>query len=328
MFKKLKDEASSDYILDLVEYIETSLLRVDSTKRARIKDIVEEFSRLDEYCQHAPKYCTSRTKEARRTDSGLSEIVELPEFPNDTVVDASSRGSQSPTNRQTHARDFRLSDRYTHDQERHIERPVDLEQTPSKTRTRVQPTFGYHGTANDSKGGVPTAQRTITSQLESSVHSPTNKSSSMTSFGRVGGQPSLSIHKDPLATNDQFSAESPDQTQPKRSRSHLGRASSVHVNSPLVDPTPRDGADVIAQVQPPVSLARAPPTSSSNPNDPSTRARSLVPMDLGQKGSSKNRPSAPSKGLRVRSRGLLSKVADCVFGTKQTQGAQEDIVRM
>ncbi|KAH4265335.1 hypothetical protein HBH64_008020 [Parastagonospora nodorum] len=79
MFKRLKREAGSDYILDLVECIESDLLRVDNAKRAKIAGIVKTFTRLDNWCQKAATYCTTRTKLASRAEIGLSDIVELPE---------------------------------------------------------------------------------------------------------------------------------------------------------------------------------------------------------------------------------------------------------
>ncbi|KAF2823104.1 kinase-like protein, partial [Ophiobolus disseminans] len=82
MFKSLKnDGACSDYILDLLEYVQTDLLRVDRSKRAKIYDIVKKFKQLHDYCQNSSEYCLSRTKLASRTDSELSEIVEVPISP-------------------------------------------------------------------------------------------------------------------------------------------------------------------------------------------------------------------------------------------------------
>jgi len=57
------------------------LLRVDKLKRARIGDIVGKFTELDRDCHQLSNYCTARTKQPSRTDSGLSEIVELSNSP-------------------------------------------------------------------------------------------------------------------------------------------------------------------------------------------------------------------------------------------------------
>jgi hypothetical protein len=82
MFSSLKHDCS-DYILDLLQYIQTDLLRVDKAKRARIEDIVMKFENLNNECQRDASYCISRTsgRPVRRTDSELSEIVEVPSSP-------------------------------------------------------------------------------------------------------------------------------------------------------------------------------------------------------------------------------------------------------
>lgn len=81
-----RDTACSDYILDLLEYVQNCLLRVDNLKRARIGDIVGKFKRLHRECQQSPDYCISRTKQASSSDSGLSEIVEVPNSPGKEYV--------------------------------------------------------------------------------------------------------------------------------------------------------------------------------------------------------------------------------------------------
>lgn len=79
MFKNLKQHSScSDYILDLLEYVETNLLRVDHSKRARIDDIAKKFEMFDVDCRKMHAYCTLRTREAR-DGPGLAEIIEFPE---------------------------------------------------------------------------------------------------------------------------------------------------------------------------------------------------------------------------------------------------------
>jgi hypothetical protein len=88
MFKTLKEHDScSDYILDLLEYVETNLLRVDIARRAKIDDIVKKFEALDNQCRQSLQYRSSRKKEARTNEIGLSEIVELPEYQEETLAD-------------------------------------------------------------------------------------------------------------------------------------------------------------------------------------------------------------------------------------------------
>ncbi|KAH7345786.1 hypothetical protein BKA66DRAFT_576905 [Pyrenochaeta sp. MPI-SDFR-AT-0127] len=87
MFESLKDDdACSDYFLELLEYIETDLLRVSNVKRAKIDNIVAKFEKFNAECERVRSYCISRTKEARRTNSGLSEIVEVPNSPDKALV--------------------------------------------------------------------------------------------------------------------------------------------------------------------------------------------------------------------------------------------------
>jgi hypothetical protein len=87
MFKNLKkDKHCSDYILDVVEYIERNLLRVDKSERANVQDIVKKFDELHGCCVGVTGYCTERTKLADRTDSGLSKTVEVPDSPTKSVA--------------------------------------------------------------------------------------------------------------------------------------------------------------------------------------------------------------------------------------------------
>jgi hypothetical protein len=72
MIKRLKDEASSDYILNLVESIEADLLQVDSNKRAKIDQVVKKFSRIDNNCREKMAYCTTRTP---ATKAGRTAII-------------------------------------------------------------------------------------------------------------------------------------------------------------------------------------------------------------------------------------------------------------
>ncbi|KAF2030943.1 kinase-like protein, partial [Setomelanomma holmii] len=81
MCKTLKEDRTtcSDYVLDLLDYIQINLLRVDSFKRDKIDVIVERLGKMDNVCHQLDKYCMVRTREGRRTPSGLSEVIEVAE---------------------------------------------------------------------------------------------------------------------------------------------------------------------------------------------------------------------------------------------------------
>jgi hypothetical protein len=101
MFQSLKeDEACSDYLLDLLEYTQLHLLRVDRLKRARIGDIVRKFKEFNDSCQQTFEYCTLKTKPASRINSGLSEVVEevipVPN-PHDKGFELDTRSSRAET---------------------------------------------------------------------------------------------------------------------------------------------------------------------------------------------------------------------------------------
>jgi hypothetical protein len=88
MFERLKEhDACSDYISDLLEYVETKLLQVDTDRRARIDDVVKKFQALDNKCRQSFEYCSSRKKEARTNESGMPAIVELPEYQEELLAD-------------------------------------------------------------------------------------------------------------------------------------------------------------------------------------------------------------------------------------------------
>ncbi|KAH7081172.1 hypothetical protein BKA63DRAFT_549917 [Paraphoma chrysanthemicola] len=79
MIKDLKNQKDcSDYFLDLLEYIEIHLLRVNNTKRAKINDIVRTFEKMSRDCEKYEDYCMLRTRKAKRTGSELSEMVQVP----------------------------------------------------------------------------------------------------------------------------------------------------------------------------------------------------------------------------------------------------------
>lgn len=95
MFKSLKQhDRCSDYILDLLEYVETGFLRVNIANRVRIDDIVKTFEAFDQDCRTMPEYCTSRTKEAK-DGPGLTDIIELPENPD--ITSPSTSAGQEPS---------------------------------------------------------------------------------------------------------------------------------------------------------------------------------------------------------------------------------------
>lgn len=90
-----EDVACSDYILELLEYVQTDLLRVDRVKRADIKDIVNKFAQLHRYCEQTDDYCILRNKPASRTNSDM-ESVKVP-GPPDTDIAAGNRIPRSGT---------------------------------------------------------------------------------------------------------------------------------------------------------------------------------------------------------------------------------------
>ncbi|KAH7091634.1 kinase-like domain-containing protein [Paraphoma chrysanthemicola] len=86
IFESLKNSKDcSNYFLDLLEYIQTALLRVNNAKRAKIEEIVDKFATMSHECEQDDDYCMLRTRPARRTDSGLSEIVEIPNPPSNEM---------------------------------------------------------------------------------------------------------------------------------------------------------------------------------------------------------------------------------------------------
>jgi hypothetical protein len=85
-------ERCSDYILDLLEYIQTRLLRVDPVNRAKIVEIVRKLENIDDACQRDVDYCISRTPERSpiriNTDP---EYLSVPGLPiEDLVADKDS----------------------------------------------------------------------------------------------------------------------------------------------------------------------------------------------------------------------------------------------
>jgi hypothetical protein len=62
------------------------MLRVAKDKRAEIDAVVKRFTELHRYCLEDSNYCTSRTKAAERSSSGLSEIAEVPNAPGNAAI--------------------------------------------------------------------------------------------------------------------------------------------------------------------------------------------------------------------------------------------------
>lgn len=71
-----KHEECTDYILDLLEYVQNSMLKMDPNKRADIKDIVNHFEQLNKRCQESA-YCTGKIRQhVARSGTILSQIAE------------------------------------------------------------------------------------------------------------------------------------------------------------------------------------------------------------------------------------------------------------
>ncbi|KAF2134966.1 kinase-like protein [Dothidotthia symphoricarpi CBS 119687] len=69
----------SDYIVDLLKFIESSMLRVHARNRADIDIIVQKFEELEKRCNENERYCTHKTQSIKTIGSDLSEIVEIVE---------------------------------------------------------------------------------------------------------------------------------------------------------------------------------------------------------------------------------------------------------
>lgn len=62
------------------------MLRVTKESRAEIAVIAAAFVELERCCAEDTRYCTTRTKPAKRTHSGLSEVAEVPDAPGKRVI--------------------------------------------------------------------------------------------------------------------------------------------------------------------------------------------------------------------------------------------------
>ncbi|KAH3919720.1 hypothetical protein HBH56_017910 [Parastagonospora nodorum] len=280
MFRRLKREASNDYILDLVECIETDLLRVDNTKRAKIETIVDTFTRLDKCCREAITYCTSRTKPASRTDSGLSEIVELPEFPGGATQDPLAG---VPTNELFVAPRSKTSSKYTKWPEKKIANTTNGEVKTSQKNASTVP----HVTSVDMVAQAPSIKSE--GSVDSAQHA--NGTDSASAGGIVRGDSSWSTLEFPPPLNGQ--------TQPAHSTSAPSEsASSQDTNAnlnPNYETRPAHLAPVNLNVPPKVVLIKTMPNQLENESQ--------------ETGTPQMR-----KGFRARCRKLLSKVADSFLG--------------
>src|SRR5271155_639025 len=65
----------TDIILDLLDFIETDLLRMDPDNRAKISDIVTKVRAFHQQCEADIRYCTDRMKPVTtRVRTDLSEL--------------------------------------------------------------------------------------------------------------------------------------------------------------------------------------------------------------------------------------------------------------
>jgi len=76
-FRVLYDhERCSDFIFDLLDFIQTKLLRMGPEKRANCEEIVKALTELDNKCREDPKYCTERVKRSpNRVTTDLSLLL-------------------------------------------------------------------------------------------------------------------------------------------------------------------------------------------------------------------------------------------------------------
>ena len=71
-----KHQNCSDFLFDLLTFIEDKLLRITPGKRAKCKEIVEKFEELNKECVRDRDYCMKRVKKTpERTETALSELV-------------------------------------------------------------------------------------------------------------------------------------------------------------------------------------------------------------------------------------------------------------
>lgn len=81
MFEKLRDEpATTDFFLDLLNLLETKLLRMRPNERANCEGIVEKLKEINARCKD-DTYCTERVHKPQRAETNLSELMATPLAP-------------------------------------------------------------------------------------------------------------------------------------------------------------------------------------------------------------------------------------------------------
>ncbi|CAO2653797.1 Nn.00g032080.m01.CDS01 [Neocucurbitaria sp. VM-36] len=69
--------ASSDFILDLVDFIESKLLRMSAEKRTTCDEAKKKLEELDQLCRRSEEYCTQKRRTLTKTATDLSDRVEV-----------------------------------------------------------------------------------------------------------------------------------------------------------------------------------------------------------------------------------------------------------
>lgn len=283
MLKRLQREASNDYILDLVECIENDLLRVDNAKRAKIEEIVETFTRLDKCCQEATTYCTSRTKQASRTNSGLSEIVELPEFAG-VATQGSSHGL--PTKGDFGAGSSKTFSKDTTPSEKELANSTNGEVMPSQESVST----ALHVANIDTVAHAPSTR--LEDSLDSAELTDGTAPALADRIAKVDSSPST--HESSPALNGQIQ---PAHTtfEPNESTSSQDKATTL---DPKSNTPPGYLSPTESNVQPNETLTTTFPTQFDN-----------EPIGIA--------PPRKRKGFRARCRRMLSKGADFFLGKRE-----------
>ncbi|KAH7355989.1 kinase-like domain-containing protein [Pyrenochaeta sp. MPI-SDFR-AT-0127] len=68
---------ASDYILDLLDLIESRLLRMSAQKRATCDETMKQLEILDTRCKESTEYCTQKRRSITKTATDLSDKVEI-----------------------------------------------------------------------------------------------------------------------------------------------------------------------------------------------------------------------------------------------------------
>jgi hypothetical protein len=288
MFKRLKREAGSDYILDLVECIETDLLRVDNAKRAKIGGIVRTFTRLDNSCQEAATYCTTRTKLASRAEIGLSDIVELLEDSGVAAqVSIPGLSGKEPFNAPTSD----TSSKHTKRSDKNHTDGTNGEVTPSQESASIVQHVANIDTvahAPSIKIGDGVAHAEISDDSASAVADRT-----------VRGESSSDMHESLHAQNDQtHRALVGSGPQENRTQAYDESTSSQGINTTL---EPKNKTQHDQWVPSSSDVQTGETLTTAFPNRTRNESRGSATQRL-------------RKGLRARCRRLLSKCADLFLG--------------